>query len=167
LIFTLSKKAKGGKMKLNLKFLLLACFLFIFVTNAHASLKGYTYPYDISQIEWQILNWTAAFRGSTTPGEPFTLERMEYDRSARKVMIYLKGSVEFASEDNLKKSVDGCALLFKQRFPDFDQVGDLYISYKLSSPDSQEVTYKEYQEGSFSDGQSAPTSTGAPYSGKM
>ena len=102
------------------------------------------------------MNWTAAYRGTTTPGDPFILERIEYDRNARKVRIYLKGGVNLASEDNLKKSLDSCATLFKQSFTDFDPSGDLYISYKLSSSDGQSITYKEYQEGSFNDALASP-----------
>lgn len=153
-------------MRLKFRFLLFL-FLFFSAATAHASLKGYTYPYDISQIEWQILNWTAAFRGTDTPGDPFTLERMEYDRPSRKVMIYLKGSVEFASEDNLKKSVQGCTLLFKERFPDFNPESDLRVFYKLTSSESQDLIYKEYKEGSFSDALSAPAAAGTQYPGKM
>jgi hypothetical protein len=145
-------------MKLSFGFILLICLLFFSVGNAQASLKGYTYSYDISQVEWQILNWTAAFRDTNTPGNPFILERMEYNRKAKKVMIYLKGGLNLASDDNLKKSLDGCTTLLKQRFPDFDSTEDLYISYKLTSSDGQNVTYKEYKEGSFNDVQGIGTS---------
>ena len=144
-------------MKLNIGILLLLCFFLFPVNSALATVKGYTYPYDISQIEWQILNWTAAYRDTTTPGDPFILERIEYDRPTRKVMIYLRGSVELASDENLQKSLNGCAGLFKQRFTDITPEGDFYISYKLTSSDGQNnLTYKEYKQGSFSDVQPLP-----------
>ena len=143
-------------MKLNLGFVLLFCFLFFFAANAQASLNGYTYSYDISQIEWQILNWVASFRDTNTPGDPFSLERMEYNRNEKKVMIYLKGSVNLASDDNMKKSLNGCTALLTQRFPNFDPTRDMYIYYKLFSPDGKNVTYKEYKEGLFNDAQAAP-----------
>jgi len=145
-------------MKLSLKltslFLILsACFI---ISPAQAVLSKYTYSYDISQIEWQILNWTSAYRGTLTPGDPFTLERIEYNRKTSKVFIYLTGTLATASDENLNKSVDGCTALFKQRFPGFDATTDLTIFYKFSPAAGQDLVYKEYSNGVFADRQSAP-----------
>jgi len=144
-------------MRLNPKLILAFLFLTLcFVGSAQASVNQYTYPYDISQIEWQILNWVSAYRGTVTPGDPFTLERMEYDRKTFKVIIYLTGTPDISGEENLKKSVEGCTTLFKNRFPNFDATTDLIIYYKLLSGIGQEAVYKEYSNGDFSDRQSAP-----------
>ena len=124
------------------------------MANAQARVDGYTYPYDISQIEWQLLNWTSAFRGTSTPADPFVLERMEYDRNTKKVIIYLTGKTEDATEENLKKSIDGIAALFKPRFSNFNLDTDGYVCYKLKSADGQNISYKEYKNGAFTDQQS-------------
>ncbi len=140
-------------LKVSLLFLLLSlCFM----ANAQARVDGYTYPYDISQIEWQLLNWTSAWRGTTTPADPFTLERMEYDRSTKKVLIYLTGKTDTATEENLKKSIDGITALFKPRFSNFNLDTDAYVYYKLKSADGQSTSYKEYKNGAFADQQSSP-----------
>ena len=140
-------------MSLSLKLVLIFSFLlpFLIATPAQAVLSRYTYTYDISQLEWQILNWTSAYRGTLTPGDPFTLERIEYDRKPAKVIVYLTGTPDIASEDNLNKSLKGITSLFAQRFPGFDPETDLIIYYKLSSGDGQEASYKQYSAGDFSD----------------
>ncbi len=145
-------------MRVSLKFtllslILLSCFL---ISPAQAVLNKYTYSYDISQIEWQILNWTSAYRDTLTPGDPFTLERIEYNRKTLKVIIYLTGTLDKASQDNLNKSLLGCTTLFKQRFSGFDATTDLIIFYKFLPPEGQGLVYKEYSNGVFTDRQSAP-----------
>ncbi len=140
-------------LKVSLLFLLLSWY---FMGNARARVDGYTYPYDISQIEWQLLNWTSAWRGTTTPADPFTLERMEYDRNTRKVLIYLTGKTDAATDENLKKSTDGINSLFQKRFPNFNLETDAYVYYKLSSDKDQAISYKEYKDGAFTDQQSPP-----------
>jgi hypothetical protein len=143
-------------MRRNWKlFLLFALVSLCFIANAQANLKGYTYPYDISQIEWQALNWTAAWRGTTTPADPFTLDRIEYDRNERMVVVYLNGNLDDASDDNLKKSIDGINSLFQQRFTNFDILTDALVYYQLKDKD-QKMSYKEYKNGAFADRQSAP-----------
>jgi len=140
--------------KLILMFLFfLSCFI---ASPAHAVLSKYTYTYDISQLEWQILNWTSAYRGSLTPGDPFTLERIEYNRKTAKVIVYLSGMLDLSSEDNLNKSLGGVTRLFAQRFPGFDSKTDLIIYYKLLPLTGQDAVYKEYSAGEFNDRQSAP-----------
>lgn len=142
-----------SNLRLSLLFVLLSLGL---VVSAQARVDGYTYPYDISQIEWQLLNWTSAWRGTTTPADPFTLERMEYDRNTKKVLIYLTGKIDDASEDNLKKSIDGIVSVFQKRFPNFNLDNDAYVYYKLGSDKDQNILYKEYNNGTFSDQQSPP-----------
>ena len=136
-------------------FLLFVLISLCFMGNAQANLKGYTYPYDISQIEWQVLNWTAAWRGTTTPADPFTLDRIEYNRNERKVIVYLNGNLDDASDENLKKSIDSINSLFQQRFTNFDIITDALVYYKLKDKD-QKISYKEYKNGTFTDRQSPP-----------
>jgi len=133
--------------------ILLSCFI---ASPAHAVLSKYTYTYDISQLEWQILNWTSAYRGTLTPGDPFNLERIEYNRKNAKVIVYLTGMLDLSSEDNLNKSLDGVSSLFAQRFPGFDPKTDLIIYYKLLPLTGQDAVYKEYNAGEFNDRKSAP-----------
>lgn len=128
----------------------------LFMPQAQAKLKGYTYPYDISQIEWVILNWTAAYRGTTTPTDPFTLDKIQYDRKMRKVVVYANGQAAQATDENLKKSVDGILKLFVPRFPNFDASTDLFVYYTLKQEDKPDLKYKEYKGGSFSDRNSPP-----------
>jgi hypothetical protein len=140
-------------LKVSLLFLLLS---WCFMGKAQARVDGYTYPYDISQIEWQLLNWTSAWRGTITPADPFTLDRMEYDRNTKKVLIYLTGKTDTATDENLKKSIDGIVSLFQKRFPNFNLDSDAYVYYKLTSDKDQNVSYKEYKNGTFTDQQSPP-----------
>ncbi len=120
------------------------------ISPALAKLENYTYPYDISQIEWQVLNWTAAWKGTTTPADPFILDRIEYDRKTVKVSVYLKGKSEDNTEDNLKKSLDGITKAFTGRLAQFDPETDLIIHYTITSPDDPNKTYQvEYRNGSF------------------
>ncbi|MDI6605613.1 MAG: hypothetical protein QME65_00475 [Candidatus Omnitrophota bacterium] len=128
------------------------CLPYFFIDTALGNLKRYTYTYDIAEIEWQLLNWTAAWCGTTTPADPFILERMEYYRTTRKVSIYLKGDPELATQDNLDKSIAGIVSLFSRRFsPDFDQGTDMAVYYELKSDkDKQNSAYIEYKNGSFS-----------------
>ncbi|MFH1441927.1 MAG: hypothetical protein ABIH18_07820 [Candidatus Omnitrophota bacterium] len=122
---------------------------FVFVNNSQARIRQYINPYDISQIEWQLLNWTAAWRDTTTPAFPFTLERMEYDRTKRKVIIYLQGKSEFATDENLRKSIDGIASLFNQKFPEFNPKEDMIVYYSLISPEGNKTVPIKYENGSF------------------
>src|SRR3989338_7192847 len=125
--------------------------VFIFFSFARADLQRYTYPYDISQIEWQLLNWTAAWRGSTTLANPFILENMEYDRKANRVHIYLSGKVEEASDENLEKSINTIISRFQERFPKFEAKEDLVVHYNLKS-EKNETSYREYSDGAFGTG---------------
>ncbi|MDD5355877.1 MAG: hypothetical protein PHY56_05035 [Candidatus Omnitrophica bacterium] len=145
-------------LKLFLSVLLLSLCLTV---NAQASLKGYTYPYDISYIEWQSLNWTAAFRDTATPAAPFILERIEYNRDERKVIVYLRGALEDASDENLKKSIDGIVSLFHPRFPNFDPLTDLSVQYKLKD-NEENTSYKAYNDGVFNNQQFPPEEPKSP-----
>ena len=133
--------------------ILLSCFI---ASPAQAVLSKYTYSYDISQLEWQILNWTSAYRGTLTPGDPFTLERIEYNRKSSKVTVYLTGMLDLATDENLNKSLSGITDLFSRRFPGFDPAADLIINYKLMPDSGQEAVCKEYSAGEFNDRQPAP-----------
>lgn len=138
-------------MRFNLKlFTLLSVLLLSFNRSAQAKITAYTYPYDISQIEWQVLNWTTAWRGTTTPAEPFILERMEYDRKEKKVNIYLSGRPEQATDDNLNKSINGITSLFHQHFSKFEPQSDLIVHYELKSEKDEKTLYIKYNEGAFS-----------------
>jgi hypothetical protein len=139
------------KSKLIVFLLILSsCFI---ARPAQAVLSKYTYSYDISQLEWQILNWTSAYRGTLTPGDPFTLERIEYNRKSSKVTVYLTGMPDLATDENLNKSLSGITNLFSRRFPGFDPATDLIINYKLMPDSGTEAVYKEYREGVFGDRQ--------------
>ena len=134
------------KLKLTIFFLLLGILCF---SNLPAAVKNYTYPYDISQMEWQLLNWTSAWRQTTNPANPFTLERMEYDRSAKKVNIYLSGDSGLAKDEFLKKGMDGIADLFRGRFPEVDAVKDLLVHITLRSAQDDKSIIIEYKDGNF------------------
>lgn len=124
--------------------------LVIFVGGvSFASITGYTYPLDISQLEWQLLNWTSAWRDTLTPADPFTLERMEYDRKAEKIHIYLRGKSEDATDDNLKKSLQGITSIFSDRFPKVKIEEDLVIHYSLTSDAEPKSVKLEYKNGNF------------------
>lgn len=139
------------------------CLYFMhFSDTAQARLKRYTYSYDIAEIEWQLLNWTAAWRGTTTPADPFTLERMEYSRKDWKVYIYLTGDTSLDTQANLDKSIEGIVSLFSRRFPpEFDQKTDIVVYYELKSREGGGGPVSiTYSNGAFSRGKSAPGSSG-------
>lgn len=125
--------------------------LFLSITvSADARLRKYINPYDISEIEWQVLNWTAAWRGTTTPAEPFILERIEYERTDVKVHIYLQGRHPQNTQENLDKSIAGIGALFTARFPEFEAGKDLVVSYKIIPADGSGESYKiKYDNGVF------------------
>ncbi len=58
------------KNKVAAFFIFSAILFFGSAVNSYAVLGDYVRSYDISWLEWQILNWTTAFRGTTTPAEP-------------------------------------------------------------------------------------------------
>jgi len=120
------------------------------LSSAQAKLNRFTYPYDISQLEWQLLNWTAAWRGTTKPADPFTLERMEYQRKERKVHIYLTGKTELGREENYKKAIEKITLTFQESFSDFEPQEDLMVHFNLTSETDNKSSYLEYNNGSFS-----------------
>lgn len=122
---------------------------FIFLNNSQARIRQYINPYDISQMEWQLLNWTAAWRGTTTPAYPFTLERMEYDRAKQKVVIYLQGKSELATDENLHKSIDTITSSFNQKFPEFNAKEDLAAYYSLTSSEGDKIACIKYENDSF------------------
>ncbi len=129
---------------------ILVLLFFIFIGSAEARLKRYTYPYDIAEIEWQFLNWTAAWRGTTALADPFTLDRLVYDRQTRKANIYLSGKDTDAAQANLDKSIKEIISLFSKRFsPDFDANTDLVVHYMLKSEDAKKITYIKYEDSSF------------------
>ncbi len=122
---------------------------FVFLNDSQARIRQYINPYDISQMEWQLLNWTAAWRGTTTSSYPFTLERMEYDRVKLKVVIYLQGKSELAADENLRKSIDGISFLFNQKFPEFNAKEDLIVYYSFASSEGNKTVPIKYENGSF------------------
>ncbi|TRZ93983.1 hypothetical protein D4R78_07165 [bacterium] len=133
------------RLKLSLCGLLVVFLLLIPLVGVWANLAQYTYSYDISQIEWQLLNWTVAWRGTTTPAAPFILERMDFDRRERIIKIYVNGLANQASEDNLKESIDKINANISQRFSEFDPKSDLVVYYSLGA-----ASY-EYINGGFKD----------------
>lgn len=136
-------------MRARLMLLVLSfVFCFVLVSDAQAVMRDYTYPYDISQIEWQLLNWTAAWRNSTQGTNPYTLERMEYDRSALKVHIYLSGPGELASEENLQKGMDTIAKLFTGRFKKIDPEKEILLHISLLDKDNKPISI-EYKNGLY------------------
>jgi len=125
---------------------ILALLLFVipvlFPANSSADISRYTYPYDISQLEWQLLNWTAAWRGTITPADPYILERMEYNRTERKIYLYVKGT-SFAQED-LNSSIKNITDTFQKTFLQFAPETDLVVDYR-----SGKDTVMEYRDGNF------------------
>lgn len=141
-------------MKLKSRVILAVILFFSFLAIADAKMRKYSYPYDISQVEWQLLNWTAAWRGTTSPAGPFVLDRLECDRDGWIVNVYVTGTPDLATDENLKKSIDNITKVFQDKFPDFVAETDLIVHYNLLSADGNKV-YKEYSAGSFNDGQAA------------
>lgn len=131
---------------------------------AYADIKRYTYTYDIAEVEWQLLNWTAAWRNTTTPAGPFTLDRMAYSREARQISVYLKGDTSLDTQDNLDKSISQLVSLFSERFrPNFDPAKDMVVYYDLrSAEDKDNPAYIEYRNGAFSRGKENPAASDFP-----
>lgn len=137
-------------MRIRVKLFGLSVLLILsFASSASANLSRYMYLYDISMLEWQLLNWAAAWHGTTTPADPFVLERMEYDRKERKINIYLSGAPDKKTDDNLKKSIDNISSNIQQRFPEFDPKSDLIAHYSFGS------FACEYKDGTFRDSNSS------------
>jgi len=131
-------------------YIIAALLIFIFCGSAEARLKRYTYSYDIAEIEWQFLNWTAAWRGTTALAEPFILDRLVYDRTTKKANVYLSGKESDGAQVNLDKSKNQIISLFGRRFsPEFDANTDLVVHYLLKSEDAKKITYIKYEDGSF------------------
>ena len=130
-----------------------AVFILGIFCAGQAKMRDYSYPYDISQLEWQLLNWTAAWRGTASLTEPFILDRLECDRNGWIVNVYVTGSAEQATDENLKKSVDKITKTFQGKFSEFVPETDLIVHYDLQAMDGTKA-YKEYGAGSFKDGQS-------------
>lgn len=125
-------------------------FLFVAVSIGEANIRNHMYTYDISQLDWQLLNWTSAWRGTTRLAEPFILDRMEFDRQDRKIIVYLDGTLEQATEENLKKSIQNITEVFRTKFPTFEPKEDLIVYYTLKSQDGNKV-YKQYITGASVD----------------
>lgn len=124
-------------------FLLLA-----FSNNSYASLEGYTYPYEISYIDWQLLSYSTICHNTKTPADPFVLDRLEYDRKLRKIKVYLTGSAADATDENFNKALGNIVKVLIERFPKFDRLQDLVVYYDLSPADGgQEGTRWTYQDG--------------------
>jgi len=132
---------------------LMAVFCLSLLSIAEAKMRNYTYPYDISQLEWQLLNWTAAWRGTTSLTDPFVLDRLECDRNGWIVNVYVTGSADMATDENLKKSIDNITKTFQEKFAEFVPETDLIVHYDLRLPDGSKI-YKEYSAGSSNEGQS-------------
>jgi len=142
-------------MKFKSAVISLTAVLFLgFLTVAEAKMRKYSYPYDISQLEWQLLNWTSAWRGTTNLTDPFTLDRLECDRNGWIVNVYVSGDSDLGTEDNLQKSINNITEVFQNRFKDFVAETDLIVHYNLVSKDGVKV-YKEYFAGAFSEGHQA------------
>ena len=140
-------------MKFKSMVISLIAVLFLgFLTVAEAKMRNYSYPYDISQLEWQLLNWTAAWRGTTILTDPFTLDRLECDRDGWIVNVYVTGNSMLGIVDNLQKSVDNITKVFQEKFKEFVPETDLIVHYNLQSFDGTKV-YKQYVGGSFKEGE--------------
>lgn len=125
-----------------------------------AKLNNYVYPYDISEIEWKVLNWTAAWKGTTTPADPFILDRMEYSRKDYKINVYVKGKSEDDTEDNRNKSIEGITKTLKDNLAQFDPKTDLTVHYTISQSDDPTKTYElTYDNGSFDSSSIAPSAS--------
>jgi len=133
----------------------------IFSPNVEAKLKRYKVVQEMSKIDWQLMNWTAAWRGTTKPASPFILERMEYDYAINKITIYLNGKAEQATDDSLNSSISGIITLLQERFPEFEADKELLVYYEIKSDKDPASSYIEYNEGSFNRNSSGPkTKTG-------
>lgn len=144
----------------RLMVLILAALL-IFASGAEAKLKKYKYIQETSKLDWQLLNWTAAWRGTTRPASPFILERMEYDHALSKIAIYVNGKTDQATDDNLNNSISGIVSLLQERFPDFEVKNDLIVYYEIKSDKDPKSSYIEYNNGDFNRNSLGPqTKTG-------
>jgi len=135
-----------------MKYIMIAAVFFcsfIFVNNSYARLEKYIRIYEISELEWQLLSWTTAWRDTKAMFDPFVLERMEYNRGRKKVEVYLKGPEEEAAEENLNKSLLGVTSQLKGRFPELDVKTELVIYYDLTSGDGSKTSRIEYRDGEF------------------
>jgi len=145
------------KKKVIIIFLALIC-LVSSGSTALAKLSRYTYPYDISYIEWELLTMTTAWRGTSTLAAPFILENMKFDRKDRLVHIYLKGKLEQATDENLKKSIAEINSRILEKFAEFEVNYDLTVRYQLVSEDGKKTDYIEYAQGVFNNGAVGPES---------
>ncbi len=137
-------------MKGGFKLLTLMAFIFLnLMSPAKAELAKYVYPYDISELDWQLLKWTAAWHDTKTPCAPFTLDYLEYNRKQRTIEVYLKGLIQEGTPENLKESMKTVATFISSRFSYFKPEKDLIIHYALSSEDKSKSIYIEYKEGNF------------------
>ena len=136
-------------MSAVLKISVFAIFLLLaFSNNSYASLESYTYPYEISYMDWQLLSYSTLCHNTITPADPFILDRLEYDRKLRKIKVYLTGSVTDATDDNFNKALGNIVKLLTERFPKFDRAQDLIVYYDLSPANGgQEITRWTYQDG--------------------
>ncbi len=116
---------------------------------ALAKLIRYTYPYDISYIEWELLSMSSAWRGSSSLADPFVLENMVFDRQAKIIHIYLEGKPEQATEVNLNKSIEEIKTRLLEKFADFEINSDLTVHYDLVPSDGKKTFRMEFNQGAF------------------
>lgn len=121
----LSVLAKRGARIKSLLILFLLSVLFGGAVSA--DLSDYTYPYEISRLDWFLLNWTAAYRGTTIITEPFTLERMEYDRTQRQVIVYVRTPSGQGTEEDRQRAITNISTFFRKTFPEFDAAKDMVL----------------------------------------
>ena len=127
----------------------LLIMLFCFAGNAGARLNDYLYPCEVSHLDWYLLTWLTAWRGSTIPAGPFVLDRMHYDRETRKIEIFVTGKVGEETDDNLQRSIEGISEKFQDTLREFDPVTDLKVYYDLEIFGSDDTKRIIYEGGEF------------------
>jgi hypothetical protein len=130
------------------------CALFVYFmicpVQAKAELNRYLYPYEISELDWQLLQWTSAWHDSQDQFAPFKFERVEYTRKVKKIMVYLTGLIADGTKNNLNLSLQKLNKVFTLRFSYFDAKKDLQVFYRLLSQDKTKAVNIEYNDGMFS-----------------
>ncbi len=137
-------------MKKTALVILFAVVCLVCVSNpASAKLSRYTYPYDISYIEWELLTMTTAWRDTTALADPFILENMVFNRKDKVIHVYLRGKSEQASEENLKDSIAAINARLLEKFAEFEVNSDLMVHYALTSADGKKTSGMEFSNGAF------------------
>lgn len=132
------------------KIIIFILFLLLILVNpVSAKLNKYLYPHEVSHLDWYLMNWFPVWRGSKIPADPFILDRMEYSRDNRKIEVYLSGTLDQATKQNLEKSIGGITEAFRKKISEFEPITDLIVYYQLKMSETDDVKHIKYENGKF------------------